>query len=144
MVYAFAATSAVTSVPLSASWASLYPAAGARVQVLDCVCSTGEVQERLPFPAGALAVMAKLWGTNFAVAVAFAAGFRLQVVATPLHAPLHPARESPGSAIAVRVRRFPVPNCAAAELQAGPQLIATGLLTTVPRPVPVASFWTVI
>src|SRR5438045_3475819 len=87
--------------------------------------------------------MVKLWSVNFAVAVTLVAGFRLQVVATPEHAPLHPTNVSPGSAMAVSVTRLPVANWAEAEVQAGPQLIAAGLLTTVPRPVPVASFWTV-
>src|ERR1700682_1711383 len=111
--------------------------------MLDWLCSTGEVQETVPWPAGALPLMVKLWSMNFAIAVTFAAGFRLQVVATPEHAPLQPTNVSPGSGTAVSVTRLPVANWAEAEVQPGPQLIAAGLLTTVPRPVPVASFWTV-
>src|SRR6185295_10129040 len=113
------------------------------VQALGWLCSTGEVQERLPFPPGELAEMLKLCSTNFAVAVTLAAGFRLQVGLVPEHAPLQPVKESPGTAVAVSVTRFPLANCEDAEVQDGPQLMATGLLTTVPCPFPVASFCTV-
>src|SRR5712691_99314 len=113
------------------------------VQVLDWLCNTGEVQDRLPFPPGALAEMVKLCGMNFAVAVTETAGLMLQVVLVPLHAPLQTEKESPGAAIAVRVTSPPVANAAVALLQAVPQLMAAGLLTTVPRPPPVASFCTV-
>src|SRR5437764_8903442 len=113
------------------------------VQLLEDRCATGVVQEMLPLPAGAVPVMLKLFATNFAVAVTLAAGLRLQVVALPLHAPLQLENESPCTELAVSVTRFPVPKLAAALVQAGPQLIATGLETTVPWPVPVASFCTV-
>src|SRR5262249_45208829 len=111
------------------------------VQVLDWLCSTGEVQETLPLPPGALPVTWKLPRLNFAVAVTLVAGFRLQVVEVPEHAPLHPTKVSPDCAVAVSVTRLPVANWADAEVQPVPQLIAAGLLTTVPRPVPAASFW---
>src|SRR5438105_12557381 len=112
-------------------------------QVRDGLCSTGELQETFPLPAGVLAEMVKLCRTKLAVAVTFAAGFRLHVVLVPEQAPLQLANESPGAAVAVRVTRLPVPNWAEAEVQLGPQLIAVGPLTTVPCPFPVASFCTV-
>src|SRR5437588_8873074 len=96
-----------------------------------------------PFPAGALAVMVKLCGMNLAVTVVFEAGLMLQGFVVPVQPPLQLEKESPGTAVAVSESRFPVTKFADAEVQAEPQLIAAGLLTTVPRPPPVESFCTV-
>ncbi len=84
--------------------------------------------------------MLKLPSMNFAVAVTLAAGVRLQALAVPLHAPLQLTKTSPGAAMAVSVSCLLMANCAEALVQPLLQLIAAGLLTIEPWPVPVASF----
>jgi hypothetical protein len=58
--------------------------------------------------------------------------------AVPVQAPVHPAKEEPAAAVAVRVTAVPLGKLA---VQVEPQLIPEGVLVTVPVPVPAS--WTV-
>src|SRR5690349_4039718 len=118
MTYELPDTDAVTSTPLSVSCVSTQPALGEMVQVLEARCAVGVLQETLPPPAGALPVMLKFCGTNFAVTVVLLAGLMLQVVLVPLHPPpLQPAKESPATAVAVSTIWLPLRKLAEALLQ---------------------------
>lgn len=68
--------------------------------------------------------------------VAVTAAFALNVTAhvlVPVHAPLHPPKDEPEAAVAVRVTAMPEAKLA---VHVVPQLIPAGLLVTVPLPLP--------
>jgi hypothetical protein len=69
---------------------------------------------------------------NEAVTELFALSVTVQV-AMPLHVPDHPAKVEPASGVAVSVTTVPLLNGA---LQVFPQLIPSGVLVTVPDPLP--------
>jgi len=93
-----------------------------------------EVTVPLPVPA---LVTDSVYICTLKVAVTLLASLMVtwQVLAVPVHAPLHPWNVEPALAVAVRVTTVPWAKLAS---HAVPQSIPAGLDVTVPLPVPVS------
>jgi hypothetical protein len=101
------------------------------------------VLETVPAPAPEPVTVSGRNGTKFAFATSAAEAARMHVGATPLHAPLHPAKDEPIAALGVSVIVAPSTKLATQFPLVAPattlQLIPSGALLTDPLPAPKAA-----